>query len=485
MAYVVITVYFFCMSLVFIFSLVQLHLTLIYLRKRKVKSNDTYPEPDSWPKVTIQLPVYNEKYVVKRLLEAVEKIDYPEGLLQVQVLDDSSDDTSEIIASKIEKLHFHQYEHVRREDRKGYKAGALQYGMQSATGDFICIFDADFLPPKDFLVKTIPAFDNPRIGMVQACWGHINQEFSLLTRLQSFGLNAHFSIEQAGRNTAGSFINFNGTAGVWRRDCIEDAGGWAADTLSEDLDLSYRAQLKGWNFRYLEDLKAPAELPVLVSAIKSQQYRWNKGAAENVRKNLGKILQAELPLVNKMHAIFHLFNSSVFLFIFVAALVSIPMLLIKFQQPQFKIIFDAASLFLLGFLAISYFYWVSTRSFHPGRSLWQYTRMYPAFLAFSMGMSFHNAVAVMEGLLGRKTPFYRTPKFNVKNPLEKMGKNVYVKFRLDWQMVVEFLLMLYFTFGIGLGIYLQDYGLIFFHLLLAAGFAGILFYTIKNWLEMR
>ncbi len=485
MAYTIITIYFTCMFFVFVFSLVQLHLTLIYLRKRKNKITHFYPEPQVWPKVTIQLPVYNEKYVVERLLEAVENIDYPHGLLQVQVLDDSDDETSEIIARKIKLLHFHQYQHVQRENRKGYKAGALQYGMQYANGDFICIFDADFMPPRDFLIKIIPAFNQPQIGMVQACWGHINQEYSLLTRLQSFGLNAHFSIEQTGRNSAGSFINFNGTAGVWRRECIEEAGGWAADTLSEDLDLSYRAQLKGWKFRYLEDLEAPAELPVLVSAIKSQQYRWNKGAAENVRKNLGNILKAKIPWVNKLHAVFHLFNSSVFLFIFLAALVSIPLLLVKLQQPQFKIIFDAASLFLLGFIAISVFYWVSTRRFHPGKSLLEYAQMYPAFLAFSMGMSFHNAIAVLEGLAGRKTPFYRTPKFNVKNPLDKMGQNTYVQFKLDWQMIVEFMLMIYFAFGIGLGIYLQDYGLIFFHLLLVAGFAGILYYTFKNWLEMR
>lgn len=485
MAYSIIIIYFVCMFFVFVFSLVQLQLTFIYLRKRKSKPHSSYPEPAHWPKVTIQLPVYNEQYVVERLLDAVEAIDYPPELLEVQILDDSNDETSDIITEKIAQLHCHHYKHIQRKDRRGFKAGALQYGMNQANGEFICIFDADFLPPRDFLIKIIPAFEQPSTGMVQACWGHINQEFSLLTRLQSFGLNAHFSIEQTGRNSAGSFINFNGTAGVWRKACIEDAGGWAADTLSEDLDLSYRAQMKGWKFHYLEDLEAPAELPVLVSAIKSQQYRWNKGAAENVRKNLGKILKTDLPLMNKMHAVFHLFNSSVFLFIFLAAVVSIPMLMIKFQQPDFKIIFDAASVFLLGFLAISFFYWIATRRFHPGKSLTQYVRLYPAFLAFSMGMSFHNAVAVTEGFLGHKTPFKRTPKFNVKNPLDKLGKNIYVKFKLDWQLIVEFLLMLYFAFGIGLGIYLEDYGLILFHFLLTAGFAGILFFTFKNWLEMR
>jgi len=482
MALVIVIVYCICMLLVFLFSLMQLHLTIIYMGNQKTNST-IYPEPKEWPSVTLQLPLYNEKYVVERLLEAVEAMDYPTGKLEVQILDDSNDETTNIIAHKIKELKHHNYTLVRRPHRTGYKAGALQYGLEMASGELICIFDADFLPTADFLFKTIPVFDQPEIGMVQARWGHINQDYSLLTQLQAFGLNAHFSIEQTGRNKAGSFINFNGTAGVWRRSCIDDAGGWTADTLSEDLDLSYRAQLKGWKFKYLEEVLAPAELPVLVSAIKSQQYRWNKGAAENVRKNLGNILRSKLPFTNKMHSVFHLFNSSVFLFIFIAALASIPMLLVKETQAHLAIVFDLASIFLIGFLAISFFYWISTRRFYPDKSVAQFVKYYPAFLAFSMGMSFHNAVAVVEGFAGKQTPFRRTPKFNIKNSLDKLGHNIYIKYKFDWKLVAEFFLMLYFAFGIALGVYLQDYGLLFFHLLLTIGFGGILFFTFKNWLD--
>jgi cellulose synthase/poly-beta-1,6-N-acetylglucosamine synthase-like glycosyltransferase len=482
MALVIVIIYCICMLLVFLFSLVQLHLTVIYLRTRKVTA-ETYTEPKEWPTVTLQLPLYNEKYVVERLLEAVEAIDYPAGKLEVQILDDSTDETTRILEQKIKALKHHRYTLLRRERRTGYKAGALQYGLEVASGELICIFDADFLPTSDFLIKTVPVFDQPETGMVQARWGHINQDYSLLTQLQAFGLNAHFSIEQTGRNKAGSFINFNGTAGVWRRSCIDDAGGWTADTLSEDLDLSYRAQLKGWKFKYMEEILAPAELPVLVSAVKSQQYRWNKGAAENVRKNLGNILRSKLPFTNKLHSVFHLFNSSVFLFIFIAAIASIPMLLVKETQPHLAIVFDVASIFLIGFLAISYFYWISTKSFYPGKSFGQYVKYYPAFLAFSMGMSFHNTIAVVEGLAGKRTPFKRTPKFNIKNSLDKLGTNIYIKYKFDWRLLVEFFLMLYFASGIALGIYLQDYGLLFFHLLLTTGFGGILFFTFKNWLD--
>ena len=248
-----------------------------------------------YPKVTVQLPVYNELYVIERLINTVCEFDYPKDLFEIQVLDDSTDETVNIIAAKIKEklLEGFDIHHVRRPKRVGYKAGALKYGNEIAKGDFIAIFDADFIPSMDFLKKTIPYFHDENIGVVQTRWGHINKDYSLLTRLQAFGLDAHFTIEQSGRSSGDHFINFNGTAGVWRLDCINDAGGWQADTLTEDIDLSYRAQEKGWKFKYLEDFESPAELPVAMSALKSQQYRWTKGAAECSVKNLKLIFNSK------------------------------------------------------------------------------------------------------------------------------------------------------------------------------------------------
>lgn len=269
MEYVLIFLYAFSLLLIFLFSLGQLHLTWYYLRSKKKRNNPTVDTALDYPKVTIQLPIYNERYVIERLLQSVTAIEYPKEKLEIQVLDDSTDDTVEIIAKLIEalKLEGFNIHHIRRSDRVGFKAGALQYGLEICSGEFIAIFDADFMPQPDFLIKTIPSFSKKNVGMVQTRWGHTNENYSLLTRLQAFGLDAHFSVEQTGRNFANSFINFNGTAGVWRKKTIIDAGGWSADTLTEDLDLSYRAQMKNWDFVYLENIVSPAELPVRKSVV--------------------------------------------------------------------------------------------------------------------------------------------------------------------------------------------------------------------------
>ena len=254
-------------SLLFIclFSLGQLNLTWFYLRSKKNPEPDRQPEVETekLPVITVQLPVYNELYVVERLIESVSKFDYPRNKLEIQVLDDSTDQTRSLAKTKVDEVRSRgiDIQHITRPDRTGFKAGALQFGLQQAKGDYIAIFDADFEPAPDFLLKTIKQFD-PSTGVVQTRWGHLNRDYSLLTRLQAFGLDAHFSIEQVGRNSAGSFINFNGTAGIWKKECILDAGGWSYDTLTEDLDLSYRAQMKGWKFKFLENVAAPAELPV-------------------------------------------------------------------------------------------------------------------------------------------------------------------------------------------------------------------------------
>ena len=470
-------------SLLFIclFSLGQLNLTWYYL-KRNRRSNafsDSEINRAELPLVTVQLPIYNELYVVERLIESISRLDYPQDKLEIQVLDDSTDQTRELASKKIEQARNQgtNIEHLTRPNRTGFKAGALQYGLERAKGEFIAIFDADFEPAPDFLFKTILHFSDPEIGVVQTRWGHLNRDYSLLTRLQAFGLDAHFSIEQVGRNMAGSFINFNGTAGVWRKKCIIDAGGWSFDVLTEDLDLSYRAQVKGWKFKFLEDVDAPGELPIIMPAIKSQQYRWNKGAAETARKNLKNVLRSKLSPLGQVHAFFHLFNSSVFICLLVAAVLSVPMLFIKYNHPEYSIYFDLGSIFLIGFLSITYFYWISSK-IQPNPKTY-FLKTYPLFLTVSMGLSLHNGVAVVEGLLGFRTPFVRTPKFNLGNQLDSWKGNVYVKPLITLLTVIEGLLCIYFLFGIGAGIMLQDFGLIVFHLMLALGFAAVFYYSIK------
>lgn len=466
------------------FSLGQLHLSYYYTSKKRRKTDlltlEQVEEPVDLPIVTVQLPIFNEFYVAERLIECIASLDYPKDRLEIQVLDDSTDETRALVASKVNEIGTTGIDivQIHRVDRSGYKAGALHEGLKVAKGEFVAIFDADFLPEKDFLKKTIPHFTE-KIGLVQARWGHINDDFSLLTKLQAFGLNAHFTVEQKGRNLAKSFINFNGTAGVWRKTCIDSAGGWSADTLSEDLDLSYRAQLKGWEFKYLEDVVAPAELPVMMDAIKSQQYRWNKGAAETAKKNLGKVLISNLGFRTKLHASLHLLNSSVFMCVFLSSIVSVPLLYVKATAPEFNLFFDLASVFLIGFLAMVVHYWIAAKKTIEIKTFKRFILYFPLFLSFSLGLSLHNAIAVFEGWLGVKTPFIRTPKFNIVGKDKVKGKNMYVKPKVSVTTFIEGIMGCYFLFGLGLGIYLWDLGLIFFHFMLTVGFFGIFIYSIK------
>lgn len=471
------------LTAIFLFSVGQLHLAVKYRRAAKLSHPGQLPDP--LPQVTIQLPVYNELYVAGRLMRQVCRQDYPKNCLEIQVLDDSTDETADVIDRLAAELSGEGYDIsvIRRKNREGYKAGALQNGLQFAKGEFIAIFDSDFLPAPDFLKKTLPHFFAPtsgaEVGMVQTRWGHLNQNYSLLTRLQAFGLDAHFTVEQAGRQVSGSFINFNGTGGVWRKRCIEDAGGWSADTLTEDLDLSYRAQLRGWKFRYLEQVVSPAELPIVMPAVKSQQYRWNKGAAETARKHLGAVLTAKLPPRTRLHALQHLLSSSLFLFIFSGSLLSLPLLFVMDRLPGYTTLFNTAGLFTLGFLFVSYFYWVASNTLHRKRPWRYYISHFPLFITFAMGLSLHNAVAVAEGWLGIKTPFLRTPKFNVTDTRLEWASNKYVEWKLSTGTLLEGLLALYFAGGLWAAWWLADYGLFIFHGMLAAGFGSIFLASLK------
>lgn len=465
--------YVFSISVICLFAVIQLYLIAQY---RKSKATKTHVKDlGNFPMVTIQLPVYNEKYVAERLIEAVCKISYPKDKLEIQVLDDSDDETKSIIRKLVEEWQEKGFDiiQLRRTSRTGYKAGALQAGLESAKGEYIAIFDADFIPESDFLQKTLPGFDK-NTGMVQTRWGHINKDYNILTRAQAFGLDAHFTIEQSGRQHSGRFINFNGTAGVWRKACIIEAGGWQHDTLTEDLDLSYRAQLKGWKFRYLEDTASPGELPTLVPSIKTQQYRWNKGAAETARKCIPELLRSKLSLGTKIHGVAHLLNSSVFLWLFIAALTSVPLLLVKHSMPEYWL-WSWSIIFVFGFLVITLFYWTASRGLDPKGSLVSFLRNFPTFIALTSGLSLHNSIAVSQGYLGIKSPFIRTPKFNIREKKDAVKGHEYLQFAFSPIILFEGLLSIYFLSGIVLGIYLQEFGFLLWHLILAIGF-GFVFY---------
>ncbi len=472
------------LTFVFIYSFVQLNLVWNYAKVSKTKKNVSLKENDNWPKVTIQLPIFNEKYVVQRLIQNIAQLDYPENLLEIQILDDSNDETTKIVRECVDELPNKKiFKLIRRPERNGYKAGALKYGLQSTEGEFIAIFDADFLPQKDFLLKTIPYFfESEHTGVVQTKWGHINKDYNLLTKCQAFGLDAHFTVEQTGRNSADHFINFNGTGGVWRRKCIEDAGNWQADTLTEDLDLSYRAQLKGWKFKYLEEIESPAELPVTMTALKSQQFRWTKGAAENTRKNLMKVFKHELPLTTKIHSLFHLMNSFIFICVLICSFLSVPILWIKVNYLEYNLLFKLSSVFILSLMILYAFYFTSYFREHTFnlKSLIRFTCAFPIFLSLSMGLGIHNSIAVFEGLIGKKSPFVRTPKFNITAKNKSWKKNVYRMRSIGLLTTLEGLSSLYFLFGILLSIYLEDYTMIYLETLLFLGYFGVFYFSVKH-----
>lgn len=480
-------IYGFSLLFIFTYSLVQIHLVVHYLRARKVRKAKGGPLPEleipesEFPLVTVQLPIYNEMYVVERLIDSVCEFDYPKDKFEVQVLDDSTDETVQIIANKVKEWadKGFQITHVRRPDRKGFKAGALEYGLKEATGEFIAIFDADFLPEPGFLRKTLPYFTDAKIGVVQTRWEHINEDYSLLTQLQAFALDAHFSVEQGGRNAAGYFINFNGTAGVWRRETITSAGGWQADTLTEDLDLSYRAQLKGWKFKFLETLYSPAELPAQMGAIKSQQFRWTKGAAETARKNLGSVLRAKLPAGVKLHATFHLLNSFLFICILTSAVLSVPLLWLKNVNPIYNTFFQIATIFMFSLFALIVFFYTSRLERKNYKGI-KFILAFPLFLSVSMGLSLHNAIATMEGYLGIKSPFIRTPKFNIKNLKDSWSNKQYSASKISLVTILEGILLLYFAGAVLLGVYYHDYGMIPYHSLLLLGFGTIFYFSVRH-----
>jgi cellulose synthase/poly-beta-1,6-N-acetylglucosamine synthase-like glycosyltransferase len=416
------------------------------------------PQPADWPKVTVQLPIYNERYVIERLIESVARFDYPADKLEIQVLDDSTDETQEVTRACVER---HQklgtnIHYLHRDNREGYKAGALAEGLKSATGEFIAIFDADFQPPADFLRRTIPYFgESGKIGMVQTRWTYLNRNYSALTEVESVLLDGHFVIEHGARARSGVFFNFNGTAGVWRRAAIEDAGGWEHDTLTEDTDLSYRAQLRGWRFYYLPQIECPSELPVEMNGFKAQQARWAKGLVQTAKKILPKVLRADVPHAVKLEAVFHLTAGISYPLMIVLATMLLPAMIVRFYQGWFQMLLIDLPLFLASSCSISGFYLASQRVLYP--KTWKRTILYlPFIMAVGIGLSVRNAKAVLEAISGKKSEFARTPKFSIDGHGGTWRKKTYSN-RAGWMPWVEIGLGLYFAATIVYAIQNENY----------------------------
>jgi cellulose synthase/poly-beta-1,6-N-acetylglucosamine synthase-like glycosyltransferase len=460
--------YFFVLIILAVYGWHRYYLVYLYMRNR---GKEPRPGPGlvPLPPITIQLPLYNEMYVADRLIEAVCRIDYPPELLEIQVLDDSTDETCEIAelavrryaAQGVDIKYFH------RSDRTGYKAGALEAGLKVARGEFIAIFDADFVPTPDFLTRLMPHFCDPAVGMVQARWGHINQDYSLLTKIQSILLDGHFVLEHGGRNRAGRFFNFNGTAGIWRRHAIDDAGGWQHDTLTEDLDLSYRAQLRGWRFVFVSNVIAPAEVPVEMNAFKSQQHRWAKGSVQTCRKLLPRILIANVPLRVKTEAFFHLTANFNYPLMCVLSVLMFPSMVIRYNMGWYEMLLIDVPLFFAATFSVCNFYMVCQREIH--RDWRARTKYLPFLMSIGIGLCINNTRAVFEALLNKHTEFTRTPKYRIEGETDEwVGK----KYRqsVAVQPLIELALGLYFTATVFYALANQIYGTVPFLVLFQIGF---------------
>jgi cellulose synthase/poly-beta-1,6-N-acetylglucosamine synthase-like glycosyltransferase len=460
--------YFFVLIILAVYGWHRYYLVYLYLRNRD-KQPKTGPALDPLPVVTIQLPLYNEMYVADRLIDAVCQIDYPRHLLEIQVLDDSTDETRSIAGLAVRRLAAQgidiKYHH--RADRTGFKAGALEAGLRVARGEFITIFDADFIPRRDFLTRLMPHFADPRVGMVQARWGHINEDYSLLTKIQAILLDGHFVLEHGGRHRGGRFFNFNGTAGVWRRAAIDDAGGWEHDTLTEDLDLSYRAQLRGWKFVFVPDVIAPAEVPVEMNAFKSQQHRWAKGSVQTCIKLLPRILRADLPLGVKAEAFFHLTANFNYILMCVLSVLMFPSMVIRYNMGWYEMLLIDVPLFFAATFSFCNFYVVCQREVH---SDWRARIRYVPFLmSVGIGLSINNTRAVFEALFNKQTEFARTPKYRIEGDADEwVGK----KYRqsVAVQPLLELALGLYFTATVFYALANQIYGTLPFLVLFQVGF---------------
>jgi cellulose synthase/poly-beta-1,6-N-acetylglucosamine synthase-like glycosyltransferase len=447
---------------------------MVYLYYKHKKNKTTEPAVhfplDDLPRVTVQLPIFNEQYVVDRLLDAVCRLEYPKDNLDIQLLDDSTDETREVARLLVERYAAlgNPVVYLHRDNREGFKAGALAEGLKSSKGEFVAIFDADFVPPPDFLLKCIHHFTDPKIGMVQTRWTHINRNYSLLTQVEAILLDGHFVLEHSARSRSGVFFNFNGTAGMWRRRAIDEAGGWEHDTLTEDTDLSYRAQLKGWKFLYLQDVECPAELPVEMTAFKTQQARWAKGLIQVSKKILPCVLKSDVSRHQKIEAVYHLTANLSYPLMIVLSVLLLPAMIIRFYQGWFQMLYIDLPLFMASTFSISSFYLVSQKELFP--KSWPRALLYlPLLMSLGIGLTITNTIAVLEALVGKETAFARTPKYRVESKKDKVGATKYRK-RLGWVPWIELLIGAYFALAIFYAIDNENYFTVPFLFLFVVGY---------------
>ena len=471
--------YFIVMVILAFYGLHRYQLVWLYYRNKKNAARWSEPVarfPDGeLPFVTIQLPIFNEQFVIHRLIEACCRLDYPRDRFQIQVLDDSTDETTEVARQIVERyaagvngMAPQPIVYLHRENRYGYKAGALDAGLDSARGEFVAIFDADFVPPRDWVMKVIHHFAEPTIGMVQTRWTHLNRNYSFLTQVEAILLDGHFVLEHGGRSRAGVFFNFNGTAGMWRTRVIAEAGGWQHDTLTEDTDLSYRAQLIGWQFKYLQDVECPAELPIEMTAFKTQQARWAKGLIQTGKKILPRVLKSDAPWHTKLEAWYHLTANLSYPLMIVLSTLLMPAMIIRSYQGWIQMLLIDFPLFMASTMSVSSFYLVSQKELYPGR--WYRTFLYlPFLMALGVGLTITNTKAVLEALFGIKSAFARTPKFAVKKKGERSQAHKYRK-RLGIIPWIELLIGCYFAFTIWYALSSENYFTIPFLVLFVFGY---------------
>ena len=440
--------YFAVMIVLSIYGIHRYTLCYLYFKHRK-KYNPNPPRHfDELPTVTIQLPIFNEQFVIDRLIEAVCSIEYPRDRLEIQVLDDSTDETTEVASGIVARYAAlgHPIVYIHRTNRHGFKAGALDAGLKVAKGEFVAIFDADFVPPPDWLMKVIHHFAEPDVGMVQTRWTHLNRDYSLLTRIEAILLDGHFVLEHGARERSGDFFNFNGTAGMWRRQAIYDGGGWQHDTLTEDTDLSYRSQIAGWRFKYLPNVECPSELPIEMTAFKTQQARWAKGLIQTSIKMLPRIWRSDIPRRIKIESVYHLTANLSYPLMIVMTALLIPAMIVRFYQGWFQMLLIDFPLFTASSASIAVFYLASQRELYP--KTWKKTFLYlPFLMALGIGLTVTNSKAVMEALLGIKSAFVRTPKYRVAQKGEKSQAAKYRK-RLKLAPWIELIIGCYFALAI-------------------------------------
>jgi cellulose synthase/poly-beta-1,6-N-acetylglucosamine synthase-like glycosyltransferase len=462
--------YFIVLILLASYGLHRYILVYLYYKNRKNHTSEPTQEFPDLPRVTVQLPIFNEQYVVGRLVDAICRLQYPKDKLDIQVLDDSTDETVTVARDLVDRYAAlgHPICYIHRTNREGYKAGALANGLKTARGEFVAIFDADFTPPEDFLLRTVHHFTDSRVGMVQTRWTHINRHYSFLTEVEAILLDGHFVLEHSGRARSGVFFNFNGTAGVWRRSAIEDAGGWQHDTLTEDTDLSYRAQLKGWKFIYLQDVECPAELPVEMTAFKTQQARWAKGLIQTGKKILPRVLKSDAPLHTKVEAWYHLTSNLSYPLMVVLSVLLLPAMVIRFYQGWFQMLYIDLPLFMASTFSISSFYLVSQKELFPGK--WYRALLYlPFLMALGIGLTVTNTRAVLEALRGKQTAFARTPKYRVESKKDKVRAGNYRR-RLGWVPWLEMLIGCYFALTVYYAIDNENYITVPFLVLFVVGY---------------